>query len=166
MPTPFAQPPTRIDPVSAVASFSTVSVVKIAWANASPPPSANPEINPGIASSSCGMCSGSPMTPVEHCSTWFGSRLRAVAAAAVAATASASPRAPVAAFACPLLTMTARGEPEESRVLERWTGAAAIRLVVNSPAAVVACSPTSSARSGRPLALKPAVTADAKNPLG
>ena len=37
MPTPFAQPPTRNDSVSAKAIFGTVSVVMIASANALPP---------------------------------------------------------------------------------------------------------------------------------
>ena len=81
-------------------------------------------------------------------------------------TASASPRAPVAALACPLLTTTAVPRPAAIRPRVSVTGAATTRFVVNRPATVVPGAPTSRPRSAAPLGFTPALTPAARNPAG
>ena len=79
--------------------------------------------------------------------------------------AAVMPAAPVHAFAQPLLTAIARARPPDcSRCrFETTTGAATVRLVVNTAAALAAWSATSRARSG-PSALMPQATAAARKP--
>ena len=108
IPTPFAHPPTRKPPASAVACLSTVSVVMIARAKSEPPSGVNAPVRIGRAASSGSTWTGSPITPVEHGRTSAVSTPSAAAAAETIVCASASPRSPVAAFAWPLLTITAR----------------------------------------------------------
>ena len=120
----------------------------------------------GSAASSGSMWIGSPITPVEHARTSAASTPSAAAAAETTDRASASPRSPVAAFAWPLLTSTAR--PSTARRCARGsgaTGAAATRFVVNRPATVVPGSPTSSAEVGGRPGFRPARDAGRPEPL-
>src|SRR6266404_2472835 len=81
---------------------------------------------------------------------------------------SRTPAAPVAQFAFPEFTMTARTRPpvRASAARPTSTGAATTRFFVNSAAATVRASARINARSALPLALIPAVTAENLNPLG
>ena len=90
------------------------------------------------------------------------------AVSAAISRACASPSAPVQALAQPLLTTMARIDPlaRERCSRDRRIGAAAARLVVNTPAAEAGPSETTSARSGRPFALMPQATPAARNPPG
>ncbi len=69
------------------------------------------------------------------------------------------------ALALPLLTTTARIIPPLARRCSRLTttGAAGKRFCVKMPAHATGASATSSATSGRPLALMPAATPAARN---
>ena len=75
---------------------------------------------------------------------------------------------PVAQFAFPELTMTARIRPLtfDKCALPTSTGAATTRFLVNSAAAVDPGAASTSARSRRPLALMPAARAEKLKPLG
>src|SRR5436190_23964545 len=110
------------------------------------------------------------MSPVEHTRTSAGWQPRWAATRAHIRSASASPRAPVAALAQPLLRTTAAARPE---VAARWarvtfTGPAVARLVVKTAAAATGRpSPVATRdRSGSPLALMPHATPAATNPSG
>src|ERR1700681_2789373 len=78
------------------------------------------------------------------------------------------PARPVAQLALPEFTTTARTRPPVASKDERptSTGAATTRLVVNNAAAVAPPAASTSARSGRPLTLMPAATAEKENPRG
>ena len=83
MPTPFAHPPTRKPPASAVACLSTVSVVMIARAKSDPPSGASAPVRIGSAARSGSTWIGSPITPVEHARTSAASTSSAAAAAEI-----------------------------------------------------------------------------------
>ncbi len=110
------------------------------------------------------------MRPVEQTSTSSAAQPRWAATRAHIRSASASPVAPVAALAQPLLRTTAAARPE---VAARWarltfTGPAVALLDVNTAAATTG-RPSSVAtrdRSGSPLALIPQATPAATNPSG
>src|SRR5690242_3184828 len=78
------------------------------------------------------------------------------------------PAGPVAQFAFPEFTTTARTRPLERRSELRptSTGAATTRFLVKTAAACVEGPAQISARSALPLALMPAVTAENSKPLG
>ena len=78
------------------------------------------------------------------------------------------PDGPVAQFALPELTITARTRPRLADKAARPTssGAATTRFFVNIAAAAVPGQASTSARSGRPLALIPAEAAEKLNPAG
>src|SRR5207248_8162649 len=78
------------------------------------------------------------------------------------------PAGPVAQFAFPELTITARTEPllAGKELRPTCTGAAVTWLVVNTAAAVVLTQHSTRARSGRPLGLMPAATEENANPCG
>jgi hypothetical protein len=78
------------------------------------------------------------------------------------------PGRPVAQFALPEFTITARIRPRLAVKDLRPTsiGAATTLLLVNNAAAVVPGEATTRARSGRPLALRPAHAAEKLNPAG
>src|ERR1035441_7669650 len=78
------------------------------------------------------------------------------------------PAFPVAQLALPEFTTTARTRPPVERNAARptTTGAATTRFLVNSAAAVAPPAVSTSARSGRPLTLMPAATAEKENPRG
>lgn len=78
------------------------------------------------------------------------------------------PTRPVAQFALPEFTTTARTRPPVKRNEARPTskGAATTRFCVNNAAALAPPATSASARSGRPLTLMPAATAEKENPRG
>ena len=108
------------------------------------------------------------MIPVEDGKTSTGLRFKRLAVSAHTFQQSRIPRRPVAQLAFPEFTITAR-----TRLLlfacdtrPTSTGAATIKFLVNNAAAVVFGSATISAKSGFPLALMPALTAENLNPFG
>src|ERR1039458_3574584 len=78
------------------------------------------------------------------------------------------PARPVAQLALPEFTTTARTRPpvETSAARPTSTGAATTRFLVNNAAAVAPPAAATRARSGRPLTLMPAATAEKENPRG
>ena len=188
MPTPLATPETRtVTGIPCVPGSSTVvvaalaveSVVRRALAAARSasgwsPSAGTRRVRPSVTR---GTGRRAPMTPVESVSVWRGSMPRAAARAAAISAWSVSPAGPVAALALPLVLITALAQPRRPRpagsvarrcCCERRTGAAAMRLRVNR-AATAAGRPVATpmmARSGRPLALMPALRPPATKPAG
>src|ERR1035441_713633 len=78
------------------------------------------------------------------------------------------PARPVAQLAFPEFTITARTRPPVASNDARPTSTGAARpwFVVNDAAAVAPPAASTSARSGRPLILIPAATAEKENPRG
>src|SRR5690606_22277863 len=177
MPAPLAMPPMlQPAPPTAAAStttvLGTVSVVMMATAASWPPASDSAAAAASTPLSSVSMGSRTPMRPVEHTPTspaetsrpWAW---RAAATCSAVLCASWKPAAPVAAFAPPELRTTASRRPSAIAWRLQMTGAATTRLDVNTPAAVNwGPSLTTSATSGLPEALRPAVTPAATNPWG
>src|SRR5579864_2337954 len=111
---------------------------------------------------------GTPMMPVEEGNTCDLRIFRWRAVSAHTDLQARTPAGPVAQFAFPEFTTTARVRPRlcNSALRPTSTGAATTRFFVNRAAAEV-CGPASmSARSGLPLTLIPAVAAENANPLG
>src|SRR5438270_10798598 len=108
------------------------------------------------------------MMPVDDGKTSAASRFRSRAVSEQTLLQFRMPTWPVAQFAFPEFTITACTRPLLFARAERpiSTGAAVIRFRVNSAAAEVLGSAIMSARSGFPLALMPAFTAENLNPLG
>src|SRR5204862_8237978 len=105
---------------------------------------------------------------VEQTRTSSGVQPRALAASSQVRSVTASPPAPVAALALPELRTTAAAWAEASRCRrDTKTGAAATRLVVNTPAAGTGRPSlvATTARSGRPDGLIPAWPPAAENPF-
>ena len=77
------------------------------------------------------------MRPVWHDEDLFGRQPRSPATATQSRSAAAWPGAPVAALALPDVRMTPAARPPVAARWARltWTGAAAARLLVNTPAA-------------------------------
>ena len=98
--------------------------------------------------------------------TSLASQPMLAAASLVIASASATPCAPVAQLALPELMIAPRSAPSATWRRLTASGAAWVWLVVKSAAAAAGRSETSSARSGRPDSLMPAVCAAALNPSG
>ena len=109
--------------------------------------------------------SGTPITPVEATATRSSWTPDAIAAAPCIRAASSSPRFPVAAFALPEFTTTARIASSRQRAWHSSTGAASTPERVKRAALTVSGSEqTSSARSGSPDGLMPAGTPAARKP--
>src|SRR5262249_15327632 len=104
-----------------------------------------------------GVGSNRPMTPVELTRTSRGEQPTASATARHIASASRTPRAPVAELLMPLLHTIARATPAVARRgrLLAITGAPTTRFVVKTPAAAHGTSATINARSGLPDGLIP-----------
>ena len=193
IPTPLAMPETRTvtEPPAAAGSSTVVvttfvreSVVRSAIAAASRPaslaarPSATIRSIPGRTRSSGRRV---PMIPVDIASAVAGGAPTAAARPARIARWSASPAAPVAAFALPDVETTPVAQPQRpspsGAVVARFarlrrTGAAAIVFGVKTAAAAAGIRPSGprsvvmTARSGRPDALIPTVAPPARNPRG
>src|SRR5215469_4138962 len=108
------------------------------------------------------------MMPVEEGNTSEGGILSKRAASAHTRLEARIPSGPVAQFAFPEFTRTARARPPlvASALRPISTGAATIRFLVNRAAAVVPGPAEISPRSGFWLALMPAATAEYLNPRG
>src|SRR5258706_5604211 len=112
--------------------------------------------------------SGTPMTPVEQTNSSCGVQPSRFAASATVRTAAAWPASPVAQFALPAFTTTARMRPFEARqcALEIRTGAETTRLCVKTAAAEAVTSLERIARSSAPVFFKPQAVAAKRNPRG
>src|SRR5579862_867084 len=154
----------------AEASLRLVSVVMIASAKSQTASSAAARL--ATRSDVCGVIfstgSGTPIMPVEEGKTACGGICRSFAIAEQTPLQFRTPVEPVAQLAFPEFTMRARMRPREARRNSRPTsmGAANTRLLVNNAAAVVPGTHSTSAKSGRPLALMPADAAEKRNPKG
>ena len=105
--------------------------------------------------------SGAPITPVESTITCSGARPSSSAAVSAVARASASPCAPVAAFATPELITIACGSATARCRFETTTGAASTRFCVHIAAPVAGAVERTTARSSfsfRIAACTPAAT--------
>ena len=156
-------PPTVKPPPWATAVFACVSVVRIASAASSPPWGESAAAAASTPASTRSIGIGAPITPVERTSTCSGARPSRPAARSAVAIASASPCAPVAAFAMPELITTACGS-----ALSRWrfdttTGAASTRFCVHIAAPVASGTERTIARSRFSLRMC-ACTPDATKP--
>ncbi len=167
MPAPFAMPPTDQPSRRETAALGTVSVVMIASAAAAPPSpvsDAAAAVTPGRRRS---IGRRSPMSPVEHTTTSPAAAPRTSATCSAVRWVSWNPGGPVQALAPPLLRTTASARPSSTTVRDHVTGAASTRLPVKTAATWWSGpSLTTSATSGRPEALRPAVTPAARNPRG
>ena len=155
IPTPFAIPVTVTvtgSPSAAgstsdvVAALRTESVVRRASAAASSPASSPLSAEYRLPTPASTRSSGSrvPMMPVDRWRTRCSSMPHAPATSRPTASWSVSPAAPVAAFAQPLVEMTAEAKPKPPRwssdvaarlARDRFTGAAANAFGVNTAAA-------------------------------
>ena len=152
---------------SATATLWTVSVVLIAVAASTPPSGASAPAARSTPSSRDGMGSSSPISPVEQTTTSPAETPRTSATFSAVAWVSANPWAPVHALAPPELRTTASTRPSLTTWRDQVTGAASTRLLVKTAAAWWSGpSLTTRARSGAPLALRPAATPGGPEPLG
>ena len=172
IPAPLAIPPTRISP-SAVATersavFAAASVVRIASAAAAAASTPSPSSASAAAmpASTRSIGSGTPITPVDAMRTALAGQPRPSATSAAIRSASRIPCSPVAALALPLWTRTARMAPFALCARDSSTGGAAVALRVKTAAAGTVASAATSATSGRPELLIPAVTPAAAKPRG
>ncbi len=118
-------------------SVVMIAVAKAFSASASSP---RPATTAGTAATSFSTGSGTPMIPVDEGMMNCGAASSAAPSAAQLCSATTIPEAPVAQFALPALTSTARTRPLFLRRCARptSTGAAATRLRVNIAAATCA----------------------------
>jgi hypothetical protein len=167
IPAPLAMPPTDQPSRSTTTVFATESVVMIATAASCPPSGVRACAARVTPSSSRGMGRRSPIRPVEQTRTSPAEMPRAAAVCSAVACVSAKPSGPVQALAPPELSTTAPATPSDTACRVHRTGAACTRLLV-STAAPTASGPslTTRATSGRPEALRPAVTPAARKPRG
>ncbi len=109
---------------------------------------------------------GMPMRPVWQTSTSVVAQPSACAVSSHMRSASARPGSPVAALALPELRITAAARPSARCRRLICTGAAATRLLVNTPAAVTGAPSTVATidRSGLPDSLMPDARPPALNP--
>jgi hypothetical protein len=159
MAAPFAIPPTVKPAPRTSASLRCVSVVRIASAASASPSGRRAAASAGTPRSMTSIGRGMPMSPVEQTSTSVASPPIWAATAAHMRSAFAWPSAPVAAFAFPLLRMTAAARPPVASRCARVTrtGAAVILFAVNTAAAGTGCpsAVATSERSGTPAGLMP-----------
>ena len=154
IPAPLAMPVTVMGAPSMVTRrdvpFGTVSVVMIAETAANQWSAASAVFAAGSAAAIFATGSGSMMTPVEKGSTSSALQPSVIATTSHVAFASAMPDSPVPAFALPALTTSARMRPEPARWRRHTvTGAAQKRFCVNTPAATVPSSNSTSSTSSR-----------------
>src|SRR5690242_8414796 len=104
---------------------------------------------------------GTPMTPVEQMMISCEEQPRRLAVSSTVRTAAAWPAGPVAQFALPELTTTARIRPLDARKcsLEMVTGAATTRFCVKTAAADAGTSLEMRARSSAPVFFRPQAVA-------
>src|SRR5882672_9807231 len=174
MPEPFAMPrivmswPAIL--ICAEAALERVSVVGMAWAKAwaeaSVAARAASRLGSLLMILSAG--SGTPMMPVDDGNTSFGRNPKARAASLHTSSHAVFPAGPVAQLALPELMRMARMRPLELLRLARptSTGAATTRFLVKTAAAVAPSQASASVRSGRPLALMPAMAVANVKPRG
>ena len=159
---PLAMPPTLKSSPATTASLGTVSVVMIAraaWAPASTPPRRAMTIG-SISGMTLSMGNGIPISPVWQIRISSAVQPMSPATATQSRSTAARPPAPVAALALPDVRITPAARPPVAARWARltWTGAAAARLVVNTPAAGTArpSDVATTATSGTSAALMPA----------
>src|ERR1700679_1253647 len=165
IPAPFAQPNrfTVFPSISKLscATFSFVSVVKIAVANASAlsAPSPSAAFATGTAATSFSTGNGTPIIPVDDGKISSNTHPIASATATQLLWQASMPGSPVAQLAFPAFTTTAETLPPVAAKCLRPTiiGAATTWLLVYITPASAGPSQTASARSGLPLALIPAL---------
>src|SRR5262249_40946965 len=109
-----------------------------------------------------------PITPVEQTKSSCGWKLMRRAASSLVRCETEYPCSPVAQFALPAFTTTARIQPLEvcRFVFESVTGAATTRFCVKTAAADAGTSLEMSAKSSAPVFFKPQAVAAKRNPLG
>ena len=161
-------PPPRSSRANAV--FSTVSVVRMAWAASwnCVGSAASDASRSGRAAASFSTGRGTPMIPVEEGNTSSARQPNRSAAAAQVARAALRPASPAAQLALPALMATTRTCPPVAFKcsLSIISGAAITRLEVNAAAALAGASATIIAKSVRPLAFSPALVAPKRKPKG
>ena len=108
---------------SSVTRFSNASVVQIAVAKSRSPSARSSCAAASVPRVIASIGSGTPMTPVEATATTRSLTPQAIAAPPCIFAASSIPRPPVAAFALPELTTTARRPPRSVCCLVSRTGA-------------------------------------------
>src|SRR6267142_1414013 len=115
---------------------------------------------------STGSCT--PITPVEQTKISRGARFSRREVSSTVRREARSPCVPVAQFALPAFTTTARMWPFDSTkcFLERVTGAATTRFCVKTAAAEAGTSLERIARSSAPVFFRPQAVAAKRNPLG
>ncbi len=167
MPAPLAIPATDQPCPARTATLCTVSVVLIATAAASCPSGERVAAASSAPARILSIGSSSPMRPVEQTTTSPAETPRTSATCSAVRCVSRKPWVPVQALAPPELRTTASTRPSATTCRDHVTGAASTRLVVKTAAAWWSGpSLTTSARSGVPLALRPAVTPAARKPAG
>src|SRR6185312_9032873 len=112
--------------------------------------------------------SGTPIIPVDDGTTCRTATPRIFAVSWQTWQHAFIPASPVAQFAFPAFTRTARTRPRDAASVLRptSTGAATRRFLVKSAAAQVPSAASMRARSGRPLAFMPDARAEKENPFG
>src|SRR5689334_22684670 len=154
----------------ALASFGLVSVVMMARAKRSAavlvvsrPPASSTRVEMILSTGN-----GTPMMPVDEGNTVLGTTPRNRPSSWQIRWHALNPALPVAQLALPEFTITARTWPRLAAKDARPTsrGAATTRFLVKTAAAVVPAQASTSARSGRPLALIPAQAAEKLKPAG
>src|SRR5206468_5527954 len=169
MPEPFAIPVTVTAPPPSCArcdrAFGTVSVVMIASAARAQLSSRRSATHVGRPATMRSTGRSSMITPVENGKTRRDSQPTSLAAAAQLALAPAIPASPVPALALPVLTRSARGNPEAKCSFATWTGAAQNRFWVNTPETDAPSASVMRSRSLRPALRIPASATPSLTPL-
>src|SRR5258706_2590367 len=152
------------------ATLGRVSVVMMAWAKASAPLwfGVRDEINSGNFALIFSTGKGTPMIPVEDGKISEAPTPSSFPASRQICSHARRPWGPVAQFAFPEFTTTARTLPPVAAKEARLTssGAATTRFRVKRAAAVAPVLASASAKSGRLLALIFAASAEKENPRG
>ena len=138
--------------------------MQIAFEASSPPVGESAAAAAGMPARTSSIAIGRPMMPVDATRISPGSQPSCAAVSSAISRASASPCAPVQAFALPELTTVARAVPPRTTVRLSVTGAATTVFCVNMPATLAGVSDTISARSGLPDSLSPQAMPDARKP--
>lgn len=174
MPAPLATPKTFTvdfpDEKLALANLGRVSVVMMARAKFVIPRfvAFRAAVSSGSLETIFSTGSTTPIIPVEDGKISPARSFRSVASPAQTSRQALIPALPVAQLALPEFTMTARMRPRVAASAARPTsrGAATTRFLVNTAAAVVPAQASTSAKSGRPLALIPALADEKLKPAG
>ena len=167
IPEPLAMPATVTGHPSTsavtIAVFAKVSVVRMASAASARPFASSSAAAARMPPRIRGMGRRSPITPVDATNTCSGGTPIAFAARCAISLASRRPCSPMATFAMPLLTTTARACPSRMWARHSSTGAPTTEDVVKTPAALAGTSLAISARSS-PVSFTPQWTPAARNP--